>query len=187
MSSSPATSTQGALLIGIAMNIFLYGIMISQTFLYFKYQSDHKWTRCLVAFLSVADSVNTGFDVTYFYDTLVRQSGDDAYLADVTLTLATDPNAINTTIVQLFFAWRVHVLSKNKHAIVAITLCAATNFLTPLGTSIGSRMHAAICGFAKVGNRDRAVVGLSCPWRCAHLSEFGMASESAQGGHYCDG
>jgi hypothetical protein len=80
----------GPMLIGTVFNIVLYGIMITQVYLYFntyklwvasnflvtrcqltRIPRDRKWLKCLVLFLFLADTVNALFDLVYVYDALI--------------------------------------------------------------------------------------------------------------------
>ncbi|EIN09186.1 hypothetical protein PUNSTDRAFT_25514, partial [Punctularia strigosozonata HHB-11173 SS5] len=45
---------------GVVLNVLLYGIMITQTYLYFAvYRHDRVWIKCLVGLLFFADTLNT--------------------------------------------------------------------------------------------------------------------------------
>ncbi|KAH7882680.1 hypothetical protein F5I97DRAFT_1816535, partial [Phlebopus sp. FC_14] len=137
----------GPILIGIIFNTLLYGIMISQTFLYFTtYKRDSWWLKLFVVYLFLADTVNSVFDLVYIYNCLINHFGLQVRLLTgnpgsmVTTTACTTDPAMTGIIgssVQLFFAWRVHVISKSIPAVIAIVICAVVNLLASLGTAIG--------------------------------------------------
>ncbi|KAH7882693.1 hypothetical protein F5I97DRAFT_1931304 [Phlebopus sp. FC_14] len=140
MALDPAETYQGPLFIGIIINIVLYGIMINQTFLYFMvYKNDARWIKIFVAFLFITDTVNSVVNLIYIYDTLIRHFGDVDYLANLPPVIAIDPalTGIIAGASQLFFAWRIYVLSRSVSAVVVILACTITNILTSIGTSIG--------------------------------------------------
>ncbi|KAG6328449.1 hypothetical protein ID866_10640, partial [Astraeus odoratus] len=51
--------------------------------------------------------------------------------------------------VQLFFAWRVYVLSRNIFIVAAILLCSCVGFFGALGTTIAVRIIPAYADFHK--------------------------------------
>ncbi|KIJ64623.1 hypothetical protein HYDPIDRAFT_28558 [Hydnomerulius pinastri MD-312] len=140
MALNPAQVAHGPFLIGVIFNIVLYGIMMTQTYLYYTtYKSDRLWMKLFVAFLFIADTLNSVFDLVYIYDSLVNHFGDAEFLTNATWVFGTDPamTGIIGGSVQLFFAWRVHVVSRNIFAVSAVVLSAVTGMLASLGTSIG--------------------------------------------------
>ncbi|KAG6332851.1 hypothetical protein ID866_6236 [Astraeus odoratus] len=87
---NPAQVAHGPFLIGVAINIMLYGIMITQTYLYFAaYKSDRLWMKMFVAFLLLTDTVNTLFDFIYAYQSLVNHFGDASWLTEANWVFAT--------------------------------------------------------------------------------------------------
>ncbi|EGN98316.1 hypothetical protein SERLA73DRAFT_183263 [Serpula lacrymans var. lacrymans S7.3] len=140
MALGPAEVAHGPFLIGVILNVALYGIMITQTFLYFTtYKKDRLWMKFFVSFLFIADTVNAVFDIVYIYDSLVVHFGDDTYLATANWVFGTDPamTGIIGSMVQAFFAWRVYIISRNLWTTCAILGCAAAGCLCSIGTSIG--------------------------------------------------
>ncbi|TEB30708.1 hypothetical protein FA13DRAFT_1710327 [Coprinellus micaceus] len=114
------------MLIGFTLNAILYGIMITQVYLYStKYKKDPMFLKLLVrdrdlaissmAEHRTADTVNTIFDFMYLYNGLILKFGDMLSLEKADWLFATDPaiTGIIATTVQLFFAWRIRVLTKN--------------------------------------------------------------------------
>ncbi|KAJ3489211.1 hypothetical protein NLI96_g2272 [Meripilus lineatus] len=132
---SPAAITYGPIFIGVALNIVLYGIMITQTFLYFTvYKRDKIWLKLYVVLLFVCDTLNSVFDLAFLYIPLVNNFGNESSLQYASWVFATDPamTAIIALLVQLFFAWRVKVLTNNIPVVVFITLCSLAQW--SLGT-----------------------------------------------------
>ncbi|KAJ6492914.1 hypothetical protein C8R47DRAFT_1120401 [Mycena vitilis] len=126
----PAEIAHGPMFLGLTMNILLYGIMITQIYLYATtYKRDSLYIKLYVAVLMLADTLNTGFMIAYLYDSLVLHFDDLAYLARANWVFATDPamTGIIGSMVQAFYAWRIHALTGNIWIVALICVCAMTN------------------------------------------------------------
>ncbi|KAJ7512653.1 hypothetical protein B0H11DRAFT_2676 [Mycena galericulata] len=113
--------------------------MVYQTYIYFtKYRSDKTWTKTFVACIFFLDTLNTIFDFAYLYDSLIVHFDDASFLARADWLFATDPamTAIIASLVQLFFAWRVKVLTGKSWLMALVGVCALTGLAGGLGTSI---------------------------------------------------
>ncbi|KAH9933215.1 uncharacterized protein BXZ73DRAFT_101178 [Epithele typhae] len=87
---SAASHTYGPILIGVSFNILLYGIMITQTYIYFTtFKRDRTWMKALVGLLFLCDTVNSAFDLTFLYITLINNFGNVAALTTATWVFAT--------------------------------------------------------------------------------------------------
>ncbi|EPQ53462.1 hypothetical protein GLOTRDRAFT_139698 [Gloeophyllum trabeum ATCC 11539] len=139
MAASPATVAHGPAIIGLFFNILLYGIMITQTFLYFKaFQNDKAWMKCYVVFLFVADTVNTIFDCIWMYQSVIIHFGDLDFLSKANWVFAADPamTGIIACLVQFFFAWRIKILTGSWLLVVAVVVAALGGGLGGVGTAI---------------------------------------------------
>ncbi|KAI0804514.1 hypothetical protein BC629DRAFT_1590781 [Irpex lacteus] len=136
---NPAQAAHGPALIGIFINIFLFGIMITQCFFYFStYKKDSLWIKAYVLFLLFLDLLNCVFDITWIYDDIINNFGDLDVIAVANWKLQTDPAmvAIIGTVCQLFFAWRVAVLTRNKWVTALIVITSIASMLGGLGVAI---------------------------------------------------
>lgn len=81
--------------------------------------------KLYVAVLFFADTLNTVFDFVYMYRSLIMHFGDVAVLGNADWVFATDPalTGIIAPMVQVFFAWRVKILT-NNHWLVFIIILA---------------------------------------------------------------
>ncbi|KAM5537022.1 hypothetical protein V8D89_009351 [Ganoderma adspersum] len=106
----------GPMLLGVMLNILLYGIMVTQTYLYFSmYKDDRLRLKVFVLVLFALDTLNTALDIATVYVPLINQFGDPEALSRSTWMFASD-SAMTATIavlVQFFFAWRLKVLTSN--------------------------------------------------------------------------
>ncbi|KAG7442974.1 uncharacterized protein BT62DRAFT_982177 [Guyanagaster necrorhizus] len=111
---TPAEVAHGPMLIGFVCNVLLYGIMITQVYLYYM--------KLYVAVLFFADTLNTVFDFVYMYRSLIMHFGK---LPTFGWTTLTHPflQGIIAPMVQVFFAWRVKILT-NNHWLVFIIILA---------------------------------------------------------------
>ncbi|KAJ7756345.1 hypothetical protein B0H16DRAFT_1539621 [Mycena metata] len=110
----------------LTLNILLYGIMITQMYLYMTtYKRDPLFIKLYVAALMLADTLNTGFMVAYLYESLIVHFDDVAYLTRANWDPAM--TGIIGSMVQLFFAWRIHTLTGNLWIVGLICICALTN------------------------------------------------------------
>ncbi|KAF9451122.1 hypothetical protein P691DRAFT_773402 [Macrolepiota fuliginosa MF-IS2] len=126
MLGPPANLVLAPVLIGTLFNVLLFGIVIAQTYLYFTtYKRDRTWMKLLVLSILVIDTFNTIFNVIYVYECVITHYGELEALAKATWSLNADPllTGVIELIVQLFFAWRVHVLTRNWFLVAAVLGC----------------------------------------------------------------
>ncbi|KAJ4482007.1 hypothetical protein J3R30DRAFT_3851497 [Lentinula aciculospora] len=138
MAKGPAEIAHGPMFIGYSFNIALYGIMITQVYLYFNsFKKDHLWLKTLVAGLLLADTINAIFDAVYLYESLIIHFGNIEYLGNATWVFATDPamTALIAGTVQLFFAWRVKVLTTKWWMVFIVILASLTGLVGGLVTA----------------------------------------------------
>ncbi|KAJ6473539.1 hypothetical protein C8R47DRAFT_1324345 [Mycena vitilis] len=138
-SYGPAELAHGPMFIGLLFNVILYGIMITQTYIYFiTFGSDRARTKIFVACILVLDTLNTFFDFAYLYDSLIVHFGDVPFLAEATWLFATDPvtTALIAFLVQGFYAWRVKVLTGNVWLALFVTACSLTGLAGGIATTV---------------------------------------------------
>jgi len=134
------------------LNTFLYGIMVSQCYSYYsKYRRDPLWMKALVTSLLIADTMNTIFGFCWIYGVVINHFADVSALTQANWVFATDPVMVGTTatIVQVFFAWRVKVLTGCLISTAAIVLTATTSFLGSLGTTIAVVLYPEFIHFQR--------------------------------------
>ncbi|KAH9911321.1 uncharacterized protein BXZ73DRAFT_82854 [Epithele typhae] len=143
----------GPFFIAVILDVFLYGIVSTQAFLYFtSYKNDPQWMKVLVGIVVISDTLNSCFDVISVYQPLVLHFGDyQAVLVTQWAEFHSDPaiTAIVAFLVQSFFAWRVKVLTKNKWIVGFIYTCAFISLLGGIGTSIAVTKVPYIPDFPK--------------------------------------
>ncbi|CAE6438515.1 unnamed protein product [Rhizoctonia solani] len=131
----------GAILIGTSLNIWLYGILVTQVTLYYSvYKRDATWVKLLVAWLMVLDTLNTIFDMGFVYRYSITLFGNFPaqlhshwffHLAPLmTVTIAATA--------QGFFAWRINRLTGCKWLSWGIGLIIAVQFAAGAATTAGA-------------------------------------------------
>ncbi|SJL02685.1 uncharacterized protein ARMOST_06019 [Armillaria ostoyae] len=133
-----AEIAHGPMIIGLYINIILLGIIATQMYMYLNaYRKDRLWMKIFVVVLFVANVANTAFLCKFLYTSLILNFGDDAYLARADWVFATDPalTGIIAGMVQLFFAWRVKVLTNNLWLVAIVAVCALAGTGSAIATS----------------------------------------------------
>jgi len=126
----PAEVAHGFMFIGLMINILLFGIMIAQVYVYHtSYKKDSWGLKCFVSYLFIADLVNAIFCFVYLYRTLIINFGNLEVLGVADWIFATEPalTAIIASSVQLFFAWRIRLLTKNWALVALVVVTALTS------------------------------------------------------------
>ncbi|KAJ6588825.1 hypothetical protein B0H19DRAFT_1013811 [Mycena capillaripes] len=140
-SYGPAELAHGPMFIGFFFNVVLYGAMIIQTYLYFTtlaFANDKTWAKIFVVCIFVLDTLNTFFDFAYLYDSLIIHFGDVSFLARANWLFATDP-VITATIaflIQLFYAWRVKVLTGKIWLALFVAACSLAGLVGGIVTTV---------------------------------------------------
>ncbi|KAL0573596.1 hypothetical protein V5O48_008355 [Marasmius crinis-equi] len=116
---NPATLAHGWMFIGTMLNVCMMGVIIMQNYLYFITfrRRDPLWLKSLVGFVFFANLLNTGFVVADLYLALISNYMNPTFLAVSTWLFDTDPVIVGLLAgsIQLFFAWRVKVLTKRLY------------------------------------------------------------------------
>ncbi|OJA18212.1 hypothetical protein AZE42_06175 [Rhizopogon vesiculosus] len=134
MPLSPAGISFGPLLVGFALNTILYGGLVTSVLIYFSsFKSDGAWIRLL--------------DAQFKQDAI----GDQDVLSRATWVFSLLPGitGIVTTLVQLFFAWRIHVLTSSVWLVGIIAFLASAALLCGIGTTVAINMVPVFTQFHK--------------------------------------
>ncbi|KAJ6563535.1 hypothetical protein B0H10DRAFT_2114973 [Mycena sp. CBHHK59/15] len=129
----------GPIFIGFFFNVLLYGVMLSQIYIYFTmFYCDKAWLKTFVLVILALDTLNTAFDFAYLYRVLISNFGNTSVLARADWIFATDPvlTALIACCVQLFYAWRVQLLSRKLWLVILVVVCALAGLAGGLATTI---------------------------------------------------
>jgi len=87
--------------------------MLVQYLTYFQTYKDSKWLKAFIAYLVLAETLNTGLSIGLLYEPLILKYGQPAATTFFPLVLPAEPImtvAISTPI-QIFIAWRIKIIS----------------------------------------------------------------------------
>ncbi|KAF9492001.1 hypothetical protein BDN71DRAFT_1238899 [Pleurotus eryngii] len=124
--------TYGGALIGLVVGTILYGITILQTYLYFRrYPQDYWFVKFMVILLWALDSVHLVLCTITIYWVLVTNYSNPEVLSQThwSMNLQTDCNGLIGLVVELFFARRVWIMSRNWLLTGIIIVLANVHFM----------------------------------------------------------
>ncbi|KAK7029630.1 hypothetical protein VNI00_014328 [Paramarasmius palmivorus] len=150
MSREVAEVAHGPMYIGFLFNLFLFGIVTAQIYMYMTtYKSDKLWMKLFVATLYFLNILNTVFIAVYLYSSLILNFADIHYLEAANWVFATDPvlTGIVATLVQLFFAWRVKVLTSSWWLMLVVIVCSLAGLGGAIGSTVGVLAHPKFVEF----------------------------------------
>lgn len=133
----------GPMLFGVYLNMILYGILIVQTYDYIRgWKKDAVWIRCLVVYLFIAETANTALDMHTMYEPLIMRFGTPEATKFIPTSFASEPimNVLVSMPIQLFFAWRVKVLTRSYLLATIIIIFAITSFAGGVWTTYKTAM-----------------------------------------------
>ncbi|KAJ3771678.1 hypothetical protein FB446DRAFT_88739 [Lentinula raphanica] len=117
--------------VGTLMNIFLYGVAVSQMYTYYRTsKQDPLVWKLLVFYLFVFDTFNSICDIGLIVDSLLLKSGDPSIVAVSPWTLRLDglSTTLVSTPVQIFMAWRIRIITEKNLPVAFISVLSLTSF-----------------------------------------------------------
>ncbi|KAL1716349.1 hypothetical protein EV715DRAFT_265351 [Schizophyllum commune] len=146
--AAKAANSFGGMLLGTYFNLILWGVSITQTYLYFGVYN-RMFIRIFVGFVFLADSVQAVFTMIYMYQTLISRFGEEKALNVATWVFSTDPalTGIIGGCIQLFFAWRIFVLTKSWLLLCTVALFSIGTLLAGIGTGIAAHIVPEFANF----------------------------------------
>ncbi|KAH8829166.1 hypothetical protein DL96DRAFT_1596979 [Flagelloscypha sp. PMI_526] len=140
--TSPIIETHGPGLVGVLLNVMLYGTQIVQTFTYFDtYHRDPVWMKVFVGVLFLADTLNAMFSAGWIFKLMIIEfSNLQAYLnADWLLSADPAMGGLIAAACQGFFAWRLYILTGSwlVGAFVALLACCVAVGGVGIGIGLG--------------------------------------------------
>ncbi|KAF7315001.1 MFS domain-containing protein [Mycena indigotica] len=143
----------GPMLIGVFVNMILYGVLISQVLTYFQvYSKDAIWMKTFVSFLFILETANTAFDMAFMYQPLILEYGQRPIFFPT--FFVTEPLLIVaiSTPIQLFFAWRIRSLTKSWWIPGVITILAIGSCAGGIWTAVGIQTLKTFANKPKLHN-----------------------------------
>ncbi|KAJ7440773.1 hypothetical protein B0H11DRAFT_2352271 [Mycena galericulata] len=131
----------GPMIIGVFFNMILYGVLVGQILTYYQvYKKDPLWIRLFVGFLFFVETSNTALDIAMMYQPLILEYGKKnccekpVFFPTVFMTQPLCVVLVSMPI-QLFFAWRIHQLTKSPWIPLVISVFAIGSFAGGIWTS----------------------------------------------------
>ncbi|KAI5886559.1 uncharacterized protein SCHCODRAFT_01194301 [Schizophyllum commune H4-8] len=121
----------GPMLIGVCLNMILYGIVLMQMLFYFQtYKGDASWIRYLILYLFIIETCNTGFEFGFIYEPLIHNYGTPKATTNFPIMLAAEPITIVfiSLPIQCFIAWRIWNMTKSMIIPFVIVLLGLVSF-----------------------------------------------------------
>ncbi|KAJ3991985.1 hypothetical protein F5050DRAFT_1035878 [Lentinula boryana] len=127
------TLSFGPMLIGVYLNMILYGILLNQT-----YKSDALWIRLLAVYLFVMETANTILDMAMMYQPLITEYGTEKAVENFPILFMTEPIVIVliSAPIQCFFAWRINKITKSYFVPVIIIILALASTVGGVVTGV---------------------------------------------------
>ncbi|KAK7048263.1 hypothetical protein R3P38DRAFT_1856660 [Favolaschia claudopus] len=134
-------STFGSAFIGLVVSAILYGVTILQTYLYYRnYPKDNKLLKWMVAILWLLDTAHLVLCTIAVYTVLVLNFNNPSILQRPTwsMNVQTDFNGLIGIIVEIFYARRVWIVSRNIYLTSIILILSVIHFGLGIVFTVGS-------------------------------------------------
>ncbi|KAF9450454.1 hypothetical protein P691DRAFT_652540, partial [Macrolepiota fuliginosa MF-IS2] len=115
----------GPILIGLLINVFLFGVVVVQMYIYYTTYKKY------IFIVFVVDAANTVFNVIYIYNGVIVHFGLLIYSTFI-------PKSIIGLMVQLCFAWRIYVLTSSRLMVMVVVGLASTGAVGGLIVAYGA-------------------------------------------------
>ncbi|KAJ7354346.1 hypothetical protein DFH08DRAFT_955745 [Mycena albidolilacea] len=128
----------GPMLIGVVLNMMLYGAVVTQMFTYYqRYTNDSAWIRYFMLYLLIVETANVFVEFGIIYQPLIIQYGKDAAIAFSPKLLPGDAVLISivSAPIQLFTAWRISVITGSRILPGFIALLSLSSFAAGITVS----------------------------------------------------
>ncbi|KZP18612.1 hypothetical protein FIBSPDRAFT_1046113 [Athelia psychrophila] len=116
--SAAISDVWGFILIGCFLSLILFGIILAQAFTYYQHcEKDGLRLQVFVGILVALDAVSTSLAMAWVYGLFIHGWGNAAALQMDNWLIAADPMLAGgiACIVQLFFAWRLHIIGSTRY------------------------------------------------------------------------
>ncbi|KAJ7443009.1 hypothetical protein FB451DRAFT_1437968 [Mycena latifolia] len=151
----------GPLLLGVVLNLLLYGIMSTQMFTYYqRHIGDSAWIRYLMLYILIVETANISVQVDIVYEPLLVQNAVAALFPKL-LPGQSILTAIVSAPIQLFTAWRISVITGSFIAPILVALLSLASFGGGLFASILIWMNSEFQQFQNISAEVAVWLALS--------------------------
>ncbi|KAF7339072.1 hypothetical protein MVEN_01983600 [Mycena venus] len=119
----------GPMLVGVFLNLILYGVLLGQTLNYFQvYKRDPTWMRLFVGYLFAVSTANSVLAMHMMYEPLIIGYGQKPVFFPTVFMSESLCVVLVSMPIQVFFAWRIYQLTKSPWVPVLIAFTAIASF-----------------------------------------------------------
>ncbi|KAJ6483921.1 hypothetical protein C8R45DRAFT_999737 [Mycena sanguinolenta] len=152
----------GPMLIGVVLNMMLYGVVCIQIYAYFqRYPNDSAWIRYFMLYLLIVETANVVVEVGIIYQPLIIEYGQQARLSPKLLPGDAILISIVSAPIQLFTAWRMSVITESLILPVFISLLSLGSFASGITVSVMVVLNPAFGSFERFETEIAVWLGLS--------------------------
>ncbi|KAJ7272292.1 hypothetical protein C8J57DRAFT_1467777 [Mycena rebaudengoi] len=141
----------------------LYGAVFVQVFTYYaRFPNDRSWTKLFVALLLLTDTVGTILAICWLYNLTISNFLNLQAYADANWMIAADPGIVGITggLCQLFYAWRIHALTKQRLLTFIIVTVSLVGAIAAVGVSATLTTYAGVVKlFSRFHTRAMKIFG----------------------------
>ncbi|KAF4588562.1 hypothetical protein EYR40_010115 [Pleurotus pulmonarius] len=114
-------------------------MLVVQSFIYYQtYKNDKKWVRYLILYLFLAETLNTALIMCTMYEPLVLRYGTKEGVTKIPINPFV--TVFISTPIQLFFAWRIRIISQSKVLTVIISFFSLSSFIGGIAAPIATKV-----------------------------------------------
>ncbi|KAF7333577.1 hypothetical protein MSAN_02416700 [Mycena sanguinolenta] len=165
----------GPMLIGVILNMMLYGSIVTQMFRYFqRFSNDPGWIRFLMLYLFIVETANVVVQCGIIYEPLIIKYGTSAAVSISPKLLPGDSLIISmvSAPIQIFSAWRISVITRSYILPSIIAMLSLASFGS--GIEMCTKVFM-IREFHQFGAFNAtATVWLACTAACDVVIALGM-------------
>ncbi|THU95840.1 hypothetical protein K435DRAFT_755403 [Dendrothele bispora CBS 962.96] len=143
----------GPYFVGWLFNVFLLGLLCVQCYIYrVNYRSDPLWIRIYVVILLLSNALNTAFLAVWLYNVVIVNFGnmDAVFYADWVFATGAAMTGLIVAQVQLFFAWRVQVLTDSYFMALLAAVPSVVGCFAALVSAVYVRKYPHIQDFGHI-------------------------------------
>ncbi|KAF7328169.1 hypothetical protein MVEN_02574500 [Mycena venus] len=165
----------GPMLIGVLLNMMLYGVVVTQMFTYYqRYTNDSAWIRYLMLYLLIVETANVVNQCGIIFEPLIIRYGTPTAINKIPKLLPADTILISivSAPIQLFAAWRIRVITRAFILPGLVALLSLGAFGCGVNMSIKVYLASEFRNFGTLA--EQAIVWLALSAACDVVIAVGL-------------
>ncbi|EIW82795.1 hypothetical protein CONPUDRAFT_163867 [Coniophora puteana RWD-64-598 SS2] len=149
---------------GFQLNWALQGILTAQVYFYYSASfKDNNWVKTAVYGNYILELIQTGFAAHDSYIYFARDWGDVNIIRtpNINWVCFVSLAAIVASITQLFYAWRIYVLSRSKCLLIAVASLSALQLVSGIAAGVLDKVYDE---YTSLLESYRALVAMTETW-----------------------